>query len=511
MKNITLKIAVLITALITVSGLRAQSFEMEGLDLLGYESKALTGSSGGSVISLTNSFGYAQKTVSTEIGAKDLTITYVHEGAGNTVFDIYVAGKMVDSWFAHDYFDILSQESYSLVSHTTRNVTLLEGDLIEIVAHKSENESAMVDKLEITSTEDLPTSFNLSAEGVVETMLLDDQEYTSSASSVTLNIFSGSKLNGVALDGGTKRGDVVSLKDGIENDNPDYIFRTEEFDHHVRLKLIALNRVPKKDNSFSIKFELPYSSSLKYVILDDEENPAIEVIDDSGVLTIYWTKLAERGLTPGGYIAFYPEGNEEVALEEINGEEIVTSCVGDINMRSEVAGNGIGTNTTVELIEGDSISLKPVVTLNGVKGTGGNGTWTWSGPNDFSQSGRTVAFNPIEASEFGIYTAYYQLEACQFSQDIELVESVISSIDNEYDLSSQASIFPNPFSNVITIQLNTERSSKVEILNALGQVVVSQHANNDEMTFDLNHVNPGMYIVKITSDNQVITREIIKE
>lgn len=510
MKNITLKIAVLATALLIAFNMDAQSFEAEELNLSGFESTAIAGSSGGSVISLTQSFGHAQKTVSTEIGVKDLTITYVHEGDGNTVFDIYVAGKIVDSWFAHDYFEILSQENYALVAHTTRNITLDEDDIIEIVAYKSENESAMIDKLEITATANTPTSFDLSAEGVVETMLLNGQEYTSSSSSVTLNMFSGSRLNDVDLDGGTKRGDVVSLKDGIENNNPDYIFRTEEFDHHVRLKLIALNRVPKKDNSFSIQFELPYTSSLKYVILDEDENPAIEVLDDNGVLTIYWTKLADRGVTPGGYIAFYADG-DELALEEIHGEETVNSCIGNINMRSEVAGSAITTNTTVELNEGDSITLKPVVTLNGVKSTGGNGTWNWSGPNAFSQSSRTAAFNPINANDFGIYTANYQLGTCQFSQDIEFIQSVIATIDNESDLSSLITIFPNPFSNVITVQLHTKQNSKIEIINSLGKIAASQNAKDYEMTLDLNHLSPGMYLVKITSDDQVFTREILKD
>ena len=97
---------------------------------------------------------------------------------------------------------------------------------------------------------------------------------------------------------------------------------------------------------------------------------------------------------------------------------------------------------------------------------------------------------------------------------IKLSSSVVSATDSKNDFSESESaidIFPNPFNNTITVQINDLQASKVEVFNTLGQMVVSENRTENEMTLDLNHVENGLYIVKITSDNQVITKEIVKK
>ena len=72
-------------------------------------------------------------------------------------------------------------------------------------------------------------------------------------------------------------------------------------------------------------------------------------------------------------------------------------------------------------------------------------------------------------------------------------------------------IYPNPFNNTITIQTNSSSSSTVEILNTLGQIVAQQMSNNSEIQIDLSHLHQGLYFVKISNENNVITREVLKK
>ena len=90
-------------------------------------------------------------------------------------------------------------------------------------------------------------------------------------------------------------------------------------------------------------------------------------------------------------------------------------------------------------------------------------------------------------------------------------DEVVTDIENAFDAEEIASIYPNPFNNTITVQLNSSTDTKIEILNTLGQIVATQFSNSEVVTLDLNHVNNGLYIVKITSDNRVITKEILKK
>lgn len=407
MKNIVFKIVVLLTVSFMATDLSAQSFEMENATLSGYQASTFTTASGGNLVALTSTFGSAKVTVSTEIGVKDLKVTYAYEATGNSVFEVYISEKLVDAWYAHDYFTVVTEGTTAIVTHTTKNVTLVNGDVIEIVGYKSGTELALLDKLDITATVADSTSFSLSEAGTINTIVLNGEEYISGASSMSLRAFSGSSLSEDTLNGGTVTGDAVSLKDASNYQYADYIFRTEKFQNHVRLKLIGLDKVPKNDNSFSLRVTVPYTSGLSYAIIDTENT--IAVTNASNVITIDWTQLATRGLTPGGYIAFYPTELEEEALAEI--------------------------------------ASTPTL--------------------------KTLAVEP--------------------------------------DLPSTISVFPNPFTNSVTIESSDLSLSKVEVFNTIGQVIASEKGEVNQMTLDLNNVTRGVYIVKITSGYQVYSQKVIKE
>ncbi|HEY1040588.1 MAG TPA: S8/S53 family peptidase [Bacteroidia bacterium] len=71
-------------------------------------------------------------------------------------------------------------------------------------------------------------------------------------------------------------------------------------------------------------------------------------------------------------------------------------------------------------------------------------------------------------------------------------------------------IYPNPADQYVTIAFkNDNKTAVVEILNILGQPVYSTTVSNEEHTINTSSISQGIYIVKVTSGNQKMTKKLI--
>ena len=92
------------------------------------------------------------------------------------------------------------------------------------------------------------------------------------------------------------------------------------------------------------------------------------------------------------------------------------------------------------------------------------------------------------------------------------VEDACQNMSNELFLASDVSIYPNPFSNHITIQLpGFVGNAKVSLINVSGKVIKQQNINEIGQMNDLDELAKGLYFIKIISeDGQSITHKLIK-
>ncbi|MDP2174326.1 MAG: PKD domain-containing protein [Bacteroidota bacterium] len=75
--------------------------------------------------------------------------------------------------------------------------------------------------------------------------------------------------------------------------------------------------------------------------------------------------------------------------------------------------------------------------------------------------------------------------------------------------SNHVSIYPNPSNGLFNIKMKESTNlMNVIVYNVLGEVVFQFGYNNQEVVMDLNHLNNGVYIVKITGNNQTHTQKI---
>jgi hypothetical protein len=88
---------------------------------------------------------------------------------------------------------------------------------------------------------------------------------------------------------------------------------------------------------------------------------------------------------------------------------------------------------------------------------------------------------------------------------------VVSNINSKKK--DSFAIYPNPATNAITVGSKEFEVNKVEILNFLGQTVLSQNENlkQDEIRIDISQFKPGNYILKITADNEVFAQKFVKK
>lgn len=85
-------------------------------------------------------------------------------------------------------------------------------------------------------------------------------------------------------------------------------------------------------------------------------------------------------------------------------------------------------------------------------------------------------------------------------------------MSNDLLLASDVSIYPNPFSSQITIQLpRFVGNAKVSLINVSGKVIKQQNINEIGQMNGLDELAKGLYFIKIISeDGQSITHKLIK-
>ncbi|MCX6180645.1 MAG: T9SS type A sorting domain-containing protein [Bacteroidetes bacterium] len=97
------------------------------------------------------------------------------------------------------------------------------------------------------------------------------------------------------------------------------------------------------------------------------------------------------------------------------------------------------------------------------------------------------------------------------SNSLYEVDSVAVTDIEETNLSESVTVYPNPFTDIVRIDLNRNSAAKVEVFNSFGQIMYSQTIEKLNLEINLNHLTPGIYLIQITTNNSAITKTIIKQ
>lgn len=83
---------------------------------------------------------------------------------------------------------------------------------------------------------------------------------------------------------------------------------------------------------------------------------------------------------------------------------------------------------------------------------------------------------------------------------------------NDIDDKVTVSVFPNPFTDIITIQTSTIQLKNIEIYNVLGARVMNITRNiSNQTSIDTSNLNSGVYLLRATDiKNNITTKKLIK-
>jgi hypothetical protein len=101
-------------------------------------------------------------------------------------------------------------------------------------------------------------------------------------------------------------------------------------------------------------------------------------------------------------------------------------------------------------------------------------------------------------------SAFYRLKQVDFDGNFEY-SSVIATTKQLND----AVLTPNPFNNIIQLSSGST-IQKVEIVDLMGKVVLTETINNNSATLNANELLTGVYFIKVYQGETSSTRRIIK-
>jgi hypothetical protein len=84
--------------------------------------------------------------------------------------------------------------------------------------------------------------------------------------------------------------------------------------------------------------------------------------------------------------------------------------------------------------------------------------------------------------------------------------------ENEMTVSDKISVFPNPVSNSLTVQMNgVSGLADIRVFDIYGKMVMQQRTANFKTQLDVSKLPAGVYMIKIKDNKKEISTKIVKE
>ncbi len=95
------------------------------------------------------------------------------------------------------------------------------------------------------------------------------------------------------------------------------------------------------------------------------------------------------------------------------------------------------------------------------------------------------------------------------------VDNITASVTlnrKDFDQQTEFTIYPNPSRSKLNITLpNIENNVKVEVYNILGARVYKSDLNNLDTSINVSQWNSGVYLVRVSSETETITKRFVKQ
>lgn len=167
-------------------------------------------------------------------------------------------------------------------------------------------------------------------------------------------------------------------------------------------------------------------------------------------------------------------------------------------------------NTSTVSVTVNALPIISAVTNNSLLCTGFTATLSASGANTYTwsttENASDIVVSPTVQTTYTVTGT--DVNGCEntttITQDVDVCTG-ITIINNPYPIS----VYPNPNIGVFTIELATQ--AKVEVVNVIGQTLLSQTIDIGKTSLEIKNQADGIYFVKIITNNRTQFVKVIKE
>ncbi len=167
--------------------------------------------------------------------------------------------------------------------------------------------------------------------------------------------------------------------------------------------------------------------------------------------------------------------------------------------------------STHRFCEGDFLILEGI-------GEDNSWDWVWSGPNDFSKEGRRATLTTdAKTEQSGIYSMMVTdnngcISTVSEELSIATQEECVLAVANE-EFNQVANVYPNPTTGTFTVELSTDDSYILELLDIQGKVLLKEDIGNfGKSQIDMSGLLPGMFFLKLKNmQGQQYLMKILKK
>ena len=260
----------------------------------------------------------------------------------------------------------------------------------------------------------------------------------------------------------------------------------------ILFNLIRLREFHAEGNDLLTRIDFDQTHALEYISCHDNENLA--VIETRGTLALKYlncsgNQLTELDLSQNEFLeSLYCQNNKLSALDlSLNAKLGFLHCNSNL---LEVLNLKNGHN---DLMTGGLTEYEGEVQyMAGLNATGNAQLQCIQVDNAADAMAGTAPYDSWLKDDFASYS-----EDCQAALDVV-----------DYELDRMVQLFPNPVQDRIHIKSSEQPITRVTVYSVLGNTVRDVHSGFRELT--LNDLKPGVYFVRITLENGIVSRTLIK-
>jgi hypothetical protein len=121
------------------------------------------------------------------------------------------------------------------------------------------------------------------------------------------------------------------------------------------------------------------------------------------------------------------------------------------------------------------------------------------------------AYDPLHNAPFDTLVNWLDSLKSLFTGNAGLFDPALTVVSHSVPASSNLLLYPNPARDHITIKgLSSEKPAHYQIFSLTGQVVGAGKVSNGE-SLAITHLIPGLYIIRVQSGTEVISRKFARE